>query len=152
MVAADDSIEVNRVTGWGEPEYVGMLAFAALLVLLGCLERIMELRSAQRPKAVALTSAKAAAPAKVTAVSPQKGPLTTEAKIFGSGLSNGTTGIGDPPDVTFGGLAATVLRNWTDTLVHVALPQNLPPGTADVQVITSDGRTATLPNAFERTP
>ncbi len=49
MVAADDSIEVNRVTGWGEPEYVGMLAFAALLVLLGCLERIVELRSARRP-------------------------------------------------------------------------------------------------------
>lgn len=49
MVAADDSIEVNQVTGWGEPEYVGMLAFAALLVLLGCLERIVELRSARRP-------------------------------------------------------------------------------------------------------
>lgn len=48
-MAADDSIEVNRVTGWGEPEYVGMLAFAALLVLLGCLERIVELRSARRP-------------------------------------------------------------------------------------------------------
>jgi hypothetical protein len=45
MVAADDSIEVNRVTGWGEPEYVGMLAFAALLVVLGCIERLVEMRS-----------------------------------------------------------------------------------------------------------
>jgi len=35
-------------------------------------------------------------------------------------------------------------------LIHVTLPQNLPPGLADVQVTTSDGRTATLPNAFER--
>ncbi len=40
---------------------------------------------------------------KVTAVSPQKGPLTTKAKIFGSGLRNGTPGSGDPPDVTVGG-------------------------------------------------
>jgi len=52
--------------------------------------------------------------------------------------------------VTFGGLAAAVQGNWTDTLIHVTLPQNLPPGLADVQVTTSDGRTATLPNAFER--
>lgn len=79
-------------------------------------------------------------------------PLVTEVKIFGSGLSNGITGGGDPPDVTFGGLAAAVQGNWTDTLVLVNLPQNLPPGVADVQVITSDGRTATLPNAFELTP
>jgi hypothetical protein len=103
-------------------------------------------------KAVAPTPAKATAPVKVTAVSPQKGPLVTEVKIFGSGLSNGITGGGDPPDVTFGGLAAAVQGNWTDTLALVNLPQNLPPGVADVQVITSDGRTATLPNAFELTP
>ena len=103
-------------------------------------------------KTVAPTPAKATAPLKVTAVSPQKGPLTTRVKIFGSGLSNGTSGSADPPDVTFGGLAADVQGNWTDTLVLVTLPQNLSPGTADVQVNTSDGRTATLPNAFELTP
>ena len=107
-------------------------------------------------KAVAPTPAKATAPLKVTAVSPQKGPLTTRVKIFGSGLGtgtsgNGTSGSGDPPDVTVGGLAADVLGNWTDTLVLVTLPLNLSPGTADVQVNTSDGRTATLPNAFELT-
>lgn len=103
-------------------------------------------------KAVAPAPAKVTAPMKVTAVSPQKGPLTTRVKVFGSGLGNGTSGSGDPPDVTFGGLAADVQGNWTDTLVLVSLPQNLSLGTADVQVITSDGRTAILPNAFELTP
>jgi hypothetical protein len=49
IVAADDSIEVNQVTGWGNPEYVGMLAFAALLIVLGCVERIVQLRSARAP-------------------------------------------------------------------------------------------------------
>lgn len=49
-------------------------------------------------------------------------------------------------------VAKKAVGNWTDTLVLVNLPQNLSPGVADVQVITSDGRTATLPNAFELTP
>jgi hypothetical protein len=49
IVAADDEIEVTRIPGWGEPQYVGMLAFAALLVLLGCIERIVQLRSPRAP-------------------------------------------------------------------------------------------------------
>ncbi len=51
IVAADDEIEVTRIPGWGEPQYVGMLAFAALLVVLGCIERIVELRSPRAPLA-----------------------------------------------------------------------------------------------------
>jgi hypothetical protein len=114
---------------------------------------------------VGLTSASAAAyvakkaaspasvtPVKITAVSPQKGQLGAIVKIFGSGLSDIAVSNGGSPDVTFGGLAASVQSNPTDTLVHVILPPGLPHGTADVQVITSDGRTATLPNAFELTP
>ena len=87
---------------------------------------------------VGLTSASAAAyvakkaasraPVKITAVSPQKGPVPTTVMIFGSGLGNASS-----DNVTFGGLAVIVL-NWTNTLVHVALPPNLPQGTADVQV------------------
>ena len=110
---------------------------------------------------VGLTSVSAAAyvakkatappPAKITAVSPQKGPATATVKIFGSGF-NDTSGNGGPPDVTFGGLAAGVQGGWTDTLVRAALPPALPQGNADVQVITPDGRTATLPNGFELTP
>jgi hypothetical protein len=118
---------------------------------------------------VGLTSASAAAyvakkaassaPVKITAVSPQKGPAPTPAttatatvKIFGSGFGSATSGYGGAPDVTFGGLAATVKGKWTDTLVHVTLPSGLPHGTADVQVIAADGRTVTLPHAFELTP
>ena len=113
---------------------------------------------------VGLTSASAAAyvakkaaspaPVKITAVSPQKGPATGTAtvKIFGSGFGNATSGNAGAPNVTFGGLAASVQGNWTDTLVHVTLPPGLPHGTADVQVITPDGRTAALPHAFELMP
>ena len=109
---------------------------------------------------VALTSASAAAyvakkavppgPVKITAVSPQKGTVATIVKIFGSGFS-AASGNGEAPDVTFGGLAAAVQGNWTDTLVRVTLPPTLPIGITDVQVTTSDGRAATLPNAFELT-
>ena len=109
---------------------------------------------------VALTSASAAAyvakkavppgPVKITAVSPQKGSVATIVKIFGSGFS-AASGNGEAPDVTFGGLAAAVQGNRTDTLVRVTLPPTLPIGITDVQVTTSDGRTATLPNAFELT-
>jgi len=86
---------------------------------------------------VALTSASAAAyvakkaasstPAKITAVSPQKGPANAPVKIFGSGLGSASSGDGGAGDVTFGGLTATVQG-------------------------TADGRTATLPDAFELTP
>jgi IPT/TIG domain len=111
---------------------------------------------------VGLTSASAAAyvakkavspsPVKIAAASPQKGPADTIVKVFGSGFSNASSGDDEPPDVTFGGLTADVQGNWTDTLLYVTLPSALPPGTADVQITTSDGRTATLPNAFERAP
>jgi hypothetical protein len=114
---------------------------------------------------VGLTSASAAAyvakkaaspaPVKITAVSPQKGPSPSPpatVKIFGSGFGNATSGNAGTPNVTFGGLTATVQGNWTDILVHVTLPPGLPHGTADVQVITADGQTATLPHAFELTP
>jgi IPT/TIG domain len=89
------------------------------------------------------------APVKITAVSPQKGSAATIVKVFGSGFSNASSGDDEPPDVTFGGLAAGVQGNWTDTVLYVTLPPTLPPGTADVQVTTADGRTAALPNAFE---
>ena len=111
---------------------------------------------------VGLTSASAAAyvakkaaspaPVKITAVSPQKGPADTIVKIFGSGFGDAASGNGVPPEVTFGGLAASVQGKWTDTLVLAALPTGLPEGAADVLVATSDGRTATLPNAFEPVP
>ena len=108
---------------------------------------------------VALTSASAAAyvakktvapaQAKVTAVSPQKGPVDTTVKVFGSGFGNASSGADEPPDVTFGGLAATVQGTWTDTLLHVRLPPTLPAGSsADVLITTVDGRTTTLPHAF----
>jgi len=92
-----------------------------------------------------------AAPVKITAVSPQKGPPAAAVKIFGSGFSDATSGNGGAPDVMFGGLTAEVQGNGSDTLIHVALPPTLPQGMADVQVVAADGRTATLPNAFERT-
>src|SRR5690242_17868005 len=110
---------------------------------------------------VALTSAsaaayvakKAVAPAQVqvTAVSPQKGPAETTVKVFGSGFGNASSGADEPPDVTFGGRAASVQGMWTDTLLHVRLPQDLPAGSADAQITTTDGRTAVLPHAFELT-
>jgi hypothetical protein len=113
---------------------------------------------------VGLTSASAAAyvakkaaspaPVKITAVSPQKGSAKAPpmVKIFGSGFGSATSGYGGAPDVTFGGLAISVQGDWTDTLMHVTLLPGLPEGAADVRVITTDGRTATLPNAFEFTP
>lgn len=104
---------------------------------------------------VGLTSASAAtyvakkaappATAKITAVSPQKGGPETRVRIFGSSLA------GDgKPDVTMGGLTA-VVQNWTDTEIQVHMSEDLVPGTHDVQVVTSDGRTAKLPGAFDLT-
>lgn len=49
IAAADDGAEIDHVTGWAMPEYVGTMAFAALLVVLGCLERLVQLRSARPP-------------------------------------------------------------------------------------------------------
>jgi len=91
------------------------------------------------------------APVRIVAVNPRKGPATATVSIFGSGLCHATSGNGGAPEVTFGGLTASVQGCWTDTLVRVILPPDLPPGPADVQVLTSDGRTAIMPGAFELT-
>jgi hypothetical protein len=91
------------------------------------------------------------APVTITAVSPQKGVAGTEVKVYGSGFS--AAGGGGDPDVTMGGYPAPLAPgSWTDTIVRVTVPHGLLPGTADVQVVTPDGRTATLPAAFEITP
>jgi IPT/TIG domain len=89
------------------------------------------------------------APTKITAVSPQKGPAGTTVKIFGSGFGYTSSGKDRGLAVTIGGLAASVQGSWTDTLVLAKLPPGLPQGTVDLQVITADGRTVSLPNAFE---
>lgn len=115
-------------------------------------DTLVGLTSASAAAYVAKKAASPAAPVKITAVSPQKGPADTIVKIFGSGFGDTTSDSGGRPDVTFGGLAASVQGNWTDTLVRVALPPGLPEGTADARVTTSDGRTAALPNAFELAP
>jgi IPT/TIG domain len=115
-------------------------------------DTLVGLTSASAAAYVAKKAASPATPVKIAAVSPQKGPVTTTVKIFGSGFGNATAGNGEPPDVTFGGLAAVVLGGWTDTMVRATPPQALPHGTADVQVIAAGGRTATLPGAFEVTP
>jgi hypothetical protein len=107
--------------------------------------------------AAAYVAKKATVPAPavaVTAVSPQKGPPGAVIKIFGSSLSNPTPGDGEgdgAPDVTLGGISAPAQAvGWTATVVSVTVPA-LPPGLVDVQVVTSDGRTATLPASFEVT-
>jgi hypothetical protein len=94
--------------------------------------------------------ATSSAPMTITAVSPQKGPAGTTAKVYGSNLGNPASGTG-PPDVTMGGLTATVQGSWSGTVVPVAVPPGLPLGTVEVQVITPEGLTATLPAAFEVT-
>ncbi len=90
-------------------------------------------------------------PVTITAVSPQKGGAETEVKIFGSGLG-AAAGDAGSPDVTMGGRPVPLAPgSWTDAAVRVIVPQGLPPGTVDVQVVTPDGRTAVLPAAFEVT-
>ena len=109
---------------------------------------------------VALTSASAAAyvakkavpptTVKLTAVTPQRGAAGTQVRVFGSGFrATGSNAAG--PYLTFGGLPAGQLDppvTPTDTMVIVGVPQGLPAGTVDVEVVTADGRTATLPAAF----
>jgi hypothetical protein len=112
-------------------------------------DTLVGLTSASAAAYVAKKAAAPAAPVKITAVSPQKGPPATVVKIFGSGFTDATSTNGGAPDVTFGGFAAGVQGNWSDTLVCVTPPPTLPQGMADVQVVTADGRTATLYNAFE---
>lgn len=109
--------------------------------------------------AAAYVAKKATVPAPavaITAVSPQKGPPGSVIKVFGSSLSNPAPADGDgnadgAPDVTLGGITAPAQTvGWTATVVSVTVPA-LPPGLVDVQVVTSDGRTATLPASFEVT-
>lgn len=83
----------------------------------------------------------------ITKVSPGQGPVATSVMISGSGFGGAPGGRGK---VAFGGLAADAL-SWSDTDLQVIPPPGLPPGPADVQIITARGWTATLPNAFERT-
>jgi hypothetical protein len=121
------------------------VAFAHHPVKLPVLpDTLVGLTSASAATYVAKKGARPAA-AKITAVSPQKGDTDTPIRIFGSGIA----GDGGP-DVTVGGLAAKV-ESWTDTEIQVALSGDLVPGTLDVQVVTSDGRTAKLPGAFHLT-
>jgi IPT/TIG domain len=90
------------------------------------------------------------APVTITAVSPQKGGAGTEVKVYGSGFS--AAGDGGHPDVTMGGYPAPLAPgSWTDAIVRVTVPHRLLSGTVDVQVVAADGRTATLPAAFEIT-
>ena len=118
------------------------VAFAHHPVKLPVLpDTLVGLTSASAATYVAKKAARPAA-AKITAVSPQKGDVDTRVRIFGSSLGDGE------PDVTIGGLTAKV-ESWTDTEVQVALSEDLAPGTLDVQVVTSDGRTAKLPGALD---
>ncbi|HEY6279048.1 MAG TPA: IPT/TIG domain-containing protein [Streptosporangiaceae bacterium] len=102
--------------------------------------------------ATAYVAKKMAPPAavKVTAVSPQKGPVGTQVRVFGSGF-RAAAGNTAGPYVTIGGLTAAAQGNPTDTVVTVSVPPGLPTGIADVQLVTADSRTATLPAAFEVT-
>jgi hypothetical protein len=114
---------------------------------------------------VALTSASAAAyvakkatvgaapapPLVLSAVSPQKGVPGTAVSVYGSGIVNTAATDGGTAEVTMGGFTAPSRAASTATMVPVTVPANLPPGTVDVQVATSDGRAAILPAAFEVT-
>ena len=45
FAGASVGAEMDRVPGWVTPEYVGALSFGALLVVLGCVERLVALRA-----------------------------------------------------------------------------------------------------------
>src|ERR1700691_4084335 len=116
-------------------------------------DTLVGLTSASAAAYVAKKATVAAPALALTAVSPQKGPPGSVIKVFGSSISNPnpTPGNDAAPDVTLGGLAAHAQAvGWTATVVSVTVP-HLPPGLVDVQVVTSDGRTATLPASFEVT-
>jgi IPT/TIG domain len=116
-------------------------------------DTLVGLTSASAAAYVAKKATVAAPALALTAVSPQKGPPGSVIKVFGSSISNPnpTPGNDAAPDVTLGGLAAQAQAvGWTATVVSVTVP-HLPPGLVDVQVVTSDGRTATLPASFEVT-
>jgi hypothetical protein len=99
----------------------------------------------------ATTSAAPAPPLAITAMSPQKGATGTAVNVFGSGLVNTASADAGTTEVTIGGFTAPPSADPTGTKVPVEVPAGLPPGTYDVQVVTSDGRAGTLPAAFEVT-
>ncbi|HTZ24215.1 MAG TPA: IPT/TIG domain-containing protein [Streptosporangiaceae bacterium] len=101
----------------------------------------------------ATVSAAPAPPLTLTAVSPQQGAPGTPVTVFGSGIVNTAAADGGTPAVTIGGLTAPSQAGFTATMVPVTVPTDLKPGKAkvDVQVVSSDGRAAVLPAAFEVT-
>jgi hypothetical protein len=115
-------------------------------------DTLVGLTSASAAAYVAKKATAPAAPApplKVAAVSPQQGPAGEEVRVFGSGLVNTASSNPGTPYVTMGGLEAPA-ASWTATMVTVKVPPGLA-GAVDVQVATSDGRTDTLPHAFQVT-
>jgi hypothetical protein len=99
----------------------------------------------------ATSTADPAPPLVLTAVSPQKGAAGAPVTVFGSGLVNTASGNSGSPQVTIGGLTASLRADCTGTMVPVTVPEDLPPGEVDVRVVTSDGRADILPAAFEVT-
>jgi hypothetical protein len=115
-------------------------------------DTLVGLTSASAAAYVAKKATVGAAPAPpltLTAVSPQKGAPGTPVSVYGSGIVNAAAADGGTAEVTIGGLTAPSRGACTAAMVPVTVPANLPPGTVDVQVATSDGRAAILPAAFE---
>jgi hypothetical protein len=117
-------------------------------------DTLVALTSASATAYVAKKATSSGAPAPpllVTAVIPQKGAAGAAVSVFGSGLVNTASGDGGTPGVTMGGLVAPPRGPFTATMVPVTVPQGLPAGIIDVQVVTSDGRAGILPAAFQVT-
>jgi hypothetical protein len=117
-------------------------------------DTLVGLTSASAAAYVAKKATVGAAPAPpltLTAVSPQKGAPGTPVSVYGSGILNTAATDSGTAEVTMGGLTAPSRAACTATMVPVTVPADLPPGTVDVQVATSDGRAAILPAAFEVT-
>jgi KAP family P-loop domain/IPT/TIG domain len=79
---------------------------------------------------------------RITSFGPASGPAGTRVTLTGSGF-RGIGGDAGDPDVTVGGLFAPVQGTATDTTLTITVPQELPPGGHDFQVITADGRVGT---------
>ena len=117
-------------------------------------DTLVGLTSASAAAYVAKKATVGAAPAPpltLSAVSPLKGPPGSAVSIFGSGIVNTAAPDGSAPEVTMGGLTAPTRAGFTATRVAVTVPADLPPGTVDVQVATSDGRACLMSAAFEVT-
>jgi uncharacterized protein (TIGR03437 family) len=81
-----------------------------------------------------------AGPPQLTSMSQTTLAKSGRLRLFGSSFGS-TRGIGQ---VKIGGLDAPITR-WNNTTIHAYVPEALPPGTHQVQVITSTGSSATLP-------